>query len=57
MEASVDFEDIIRTATGELEEEAFRERVEAAKVRLRDQMRRPWWRRVFPYSIQIKRID
>lgn len=49
MTFDVDVNEILRQARAELAAEARARRVAAAKERLR----RPWWRRLFPYTITI----
>lgn len=46
-------EQIIQQARQELEEEMYREAVEAKKVELR--ARKPWLHRIFPWVITINR--
>ena len=47
--------DVIKTARAELERERFRAAVEAEKAKLRERELRPWWRKIFPFVISIKR--
>lgn len=45
-------------AREEFAQEQFRDAVDAEKARLREQARRrPWWQRLFPWTITIKRRD
>lgn len=43
-------------ALAELEEEFHRRAVEAAKARIRKRRSLPWWRRLLPFEITIRRI-
>lgn len=49
--------EIVRQATSELEQEAFRTAVEVEKTRLRELRSRPWWQRLFPFKLKLERID
>ncbi len=48
-------QDIEAQAHAELEAEALRTAVDQAKDRMRHWDARPWWKRLFPYSIKIER--
>ena len=47
--------DIEAQAQHELDVEEKRRRIDAAKERIRATRGRPWWRRLFPFTIKIER--
>jgi hypothetical protein len=47
---------IREAALAEIEEEDRRCKIDAEKARIRERMARPWWSRVFPWRITVKRI-
>lgn len=53
----MDLDEVIRQATSEIEQEAFRDAVNQAKERIKQRRDRPLWRVVFPFNIKIERID
>jgi hypothetical protein len=55
LEAYVRSQAIISDARAELDAEEYRAAVEAQKERLRARFKAPWWRRLFPWTITIKR--
>jgi hypothetical protein len=51
----IDWDRADEIARAELVEEELRKRVDLAKERIRAQMGKPWWKRLFPYTITFTR--
>ena len=52
----LDMKDIEKQAREEIAHEDHQQAVAAAKLRIREEMGRPWWRKLFPYRIKLEKL-